>query len=422
MRELIRHILKEQSSKLDLLKIIQNEDIFDAADLVGGIHNLRKIFKDNSDVVEKLDSFNGRLDLIYHSKKEYIEIPMKFEIVGKAENVFKNNSWPKVNLIYDDSKLNESEKKLFEQFIYDTIGDLNIDNVVIAPSVRQMFREKNGYIAINYVNGRDLENLDHDIRYEDDDIKNLHREYYTKSYMNESKIIQENEEDPTQKILNFLVRRYKFEKKNFGSEDDPLIFKIVSFDLDDEINVISDFQDKRAQIGTIVDMLSSYDIIEPIDRYEGRLDPYTQKVIRAVKTFINQVMSDKSKLNESKILDKIKSFFGKKPLTKEEMKDEKILNLIVKFINESYTMEGTRDQFGTVTIYLVDDTGNTIYPPIMKYYPDNKVLDYSWEFTTDIHSMIGDERLLHLDSELMGKIFEKLFKKKINKVYGYSRL
>jgi hypothetical protein len=130
----------------------------------------------------------------------------------------------------------------------------------------------------------------------------------------------------------------------------------------------------------------------------------------------------KDTLNESKILDKLKSFFGKKPLTKEEMKDEKLINVIVKFINESYIMEGTRDEWGTVTIYLTDDLGNINYSPIMKYYPDSKRLAYSWDFAKDIHSMIGDNRLLHLDSELMGKVFEKLFKKKINIVQGYSYL
>lgn len=310
MKELIRNILKEQSSKLDLLNVIQNEDIFAAADLVGGMDNLRKIFKDNSDVVEKLDLFNGKLDLIYHSRKEFIEISMKFEIVGKGENVFKNNSWPIVNLIYDDSNLSESEKKLFEQFIYDTISDLNIDNVVIAPAARQMFREKGGYIGIKYVNGRDLEELDHDIRYEDSDIRNIHREYYTKSYMNESKIV-----------------------------------------------------------------------------------------------------------------DKIKSFFGKKPLTKEEMKDEKLLNLMVQFINDNYSIDFDSDADGEVTFYLTDSVGNFIVPPIMTYYPKYKSLHYSWDFAQDIHNWIGDDRLIQpVNSKLMGKVFEKLFKKKVNYVYGYSRL
>ena len=47
-------------------------------------------------------------------------------------------------------------------------------------------------------------------------------------------------------------------------------------------------------------MLIIHDIIEPIDPYERQLDFYTQKVIRAVKTFLNQVMPDKSNITESK--------------------------------------------------------------------------------------------------------------------------
>jgi hypothetical protein len=301
MKKLIRHILKEQSTKLKLLKVIQNEDIFSAAELVGGIDNLRQIFKDNPAIVEKLDTLKGSLNLIYHSRKEFREFPMKFEIVGKGVNTWKTNSWPKINLIYDGSNFSKSEKEMFETFIYDTIADFNVGNVDMNPDAVKMFKDQS-YFGIDFVNEQRWERLDHDVKYDDDDIKNLYLKYMGLNNfpVNESRRLTENEEDPTQNILNFLVRRYKFEKKNFGSEDDPLIFKIVSFDLDDEINVISDFQDKKAQIRTIVDMLISHNIIEPIEQYEGRLDPYTQKVIRAVKTFINQVMSDKSNLNESK--------------------------------------------------------------------------------------------------------------------------
>lgn len=129
----------------------------------------------------------------------------------------------------------------------------------------------------------------------------------------------------------------------------------------------------------------------------------------------------KTIVTESKILDKIKGFFGKKPLTKEEMKDEKIINLIVKFINENYTMKsGSKSHH--ISIYLVDDTGDTIFPKIMEYFTDSKILNYSWGFAKDIHNMIGDNRLLHIDSEMMGKVFEKLFKKKVNIVRGYSEL
>ena len=293
MKELIRYILKEQSTKLNLLKVIQNEDIFSAAELVGGIDNLRQIFKGNPVIVEKLDTLKGSLNLIYHSRKEFREFPMKFEIVGKGINTWKTNSWPIINLIYDDSNFSKSEKEMFETFVYDTIADLNVGNVNMNPNAKKMFKDQS-YFGIDFVNGQHWERLNHDVKYDDNDMKSLHMDYMIKSHLKESKIIKENEDDPTQKILNFLVRRYKFEKKDFGYGDDPLIFKIVSFDLDDETHVISDFQNKKDQIRTIVDMLISYNIIEPIDQYEGKLDPYTQKVIRAVKTFINQVMESKT--------------------------------------------------------------------------------------------------------------------------------
>ena len=290
MRELIRHILRESDAKSDILNLIKDEDIFVAAKFVGGLDNLKQILKNKPEYVTLIDSLKGKLNLIYHSLKEYLEFPMKFEIVGKGENVFKNNSWPIVNLIYDDSNLSYGEKKMFEQFIYDTIGDLNIDIVDIKPEAKKMFREKGGYMAIDYVNGKHLETLDHDIQPEDKDMKSLHMDYYIKSYMNESKILQENEEDPTQKILNFLLRRYKVEEKDIGWEDHPIIIKTINFNINNERWGISNFQNKITQVQQIFDMLIDSNVIEPIELYGKSNDPYRQKVIRAIKTFINQVM------------------------------------------------------------------------------------------------------------------------------------
>ena len=290
MRQLIRHILRESDAKSDILNLIKDEDIFVAAKFVGGLDNLKQILKNEPEYVTLIDSLKGKLNLIYHSLKEYLEFPMKFEIVGKGENVFKNNSWPIVNLIYDDSNLSYGDKKMFEQFIYDTIGDLNIDIVDIKPEAKKMFREKGNYIAIKYVNGRDWESLDHDIQPEDKDMRNLHREYYTKSYMNESKTLQENEEDPTKKILNFLLRRYKVEEKDLGWEDNPILLKTIIFKVDGERYGISKFQNKKEQIADIIYMLINHEVIKQIDPYGRQLDPYAQKVIRAVRQFITQVM------------------------------------------------------------------------------------------------------------------------------------
>ncbi len=140
-----------------------------------------------------------------------------------------------------------------------------------------------------------------------------------------------------------------------------------------------------------------------------------------LKESIRKILREET-LDEGGMMDSLKKFFGKKPLPKEEMRDERLINVVVRFINETYTMEGTRDEWGTVTIYLTDERGNTIYLPMMRYYPDSKRLEYNWDFARGIHDIIGDDRLIQPDSEIMGKIFEKLFNKKVDKVNGYSRL
>lgn len=289
MRKLIKHILQESSKLSNILNVIEDEGIFAAAELVGGLSNLKRILKDEPEYLTLIDSLYGKLNLVYHSRKEFIEFPVKFEIVGIHENTWESNSWPVVNIIYDDSKFNKEEKKLFDQFVWNTIADLNIGSVDIKPEARDMFKD-GYYIAIDYVNGENWKSLDHDIRYNDEDMKHLYGLYMENNKLNESRRLTENEEDPTQKILNFLLRRYKVEERNFGDEEKPIIFKTIFFDVNGETYTISTFQNKREQIRKIVDMLMIHNIIEPIDPYERQLDFYTQKVIRAVKLFINQVM------------------------------------------------------------------------------------------------------------------------------------
>lgn len=289
MRNLIRNILNESKLALELLNTIKNEDIFAAIDLVGGVNNLKNILKEFPDVVDLLDSLYGKLGLIYHSRKEFIEFPVKFEIVGIQDNTWDSNSWPQVNLIYDDSNFDEEEKELFDQFVWDTIADLNIGGIDIKPEARDMFKD-GYYMAIDFVNGKNWKNLDHNLRYDDKDMKHLYRKYMENNKLNESRRLTENEEDPTQKILNFLRRRYKVEETNLGDEQDPIIFKTIFFNVNGETYSISTFQNKQEQRMVIIKMLIEHDVIEPFNFYERQLDPYAQKVIRTIKTFINQVM------------------------------------------------------------------------------------------------------------------------------------
>jgi len=287
------NIINEENNKnfaIDRLKkMIDSIGIFKTAKAVGGIENLKKYYTNDSDLLRLFNSLKGSLNVIYHSRKEFIEFPMKFEIIGEHKNRFDSNTWPLINLIYDDSNFNEDEKKQFEMFLYNAIADLNIGNVAINPIAKKMFKDQSNYLSADFVNGKYWVDLDHEIEYDDNDIKNLYLKYKQNNKLNESRRLTETKEDPTQKILNFLLRRYKVEERNLGFEDKPIIFWTIFFDVEGETYVISKFDNKREQIRKIVDMLTIHNIIEPIDPYERQLDPYTQKVIRAVKSFLNQV-------------------------------------------------------------------------------------------------------------------------------------
>ena len=337
--------------------------------------------------------------------------------------------------------------------------------------------------------------------------------------INESKTLQENEEDPTQKILNFLLRRYEVEEHIFGDEDRPIIIKMLRIKNSyGQSYSIRSTGSKKEQIRDILDTLMILNVIDAFDFSKTKDNPYAQKAVKAVKMFYDKVMGNKSNMNEtikkegsllsiikdivepfkekgavcdidvnydqeddmytvminfgiknldkifhsvrelqrnwyvddirkevkneiiglmsikniyvgstaidscdetineSKILDKIKSFLGKKPLSK----DDKIINAIVGFIKDNYNIKefmDTRDNEGDYIYTLIDE-----HQWVFNYFTSPKRLHYSKKFAEDIYTWIGDDRLLQPDSEMMGKIFEKLFNKKVNTVFGYSRL
>lgn len=122
---------------------------------------------------------------------------------------------------------------------------------------------------------------------------------------------------------------------------------------------------------------------------------------------------------EFSFLEMIRNLFSKKEITP----DDKLVDLICKFIKKHYEISGHK-----VTRYSGSKEINFYWnnhkdvPLIMVYYPLLKKLEYNWMFTEDLHRWFGDDRLVHIDSELMGKIFEKLYNMKVNKCFGYNRL
>jgi len=108
-----------------------------------------------------------------------------------------------------------------------------------------------------------------------------------------------------------------------------------------------------------------------------------------------------------------RSIFGKKEVTK----DDKMVNLIVRFITNNYNItEYYNSEESETRTYRTND----ICPPAVFYYDIDKALIYSRKLAWDIHDYIPDDRLLQPDSQLMGKVFEKLYERKVKSTHGYN--
>jgi len=136
-----------------------------------------------------------------------------------------------------------------------------------------------------------------------------------------------------------------------------------------------------------------------------------------LKESIRKILREET-LDEGGMMDSLKKFFGKKEKTPED----RLVNAITELISQHYAIDYGSDNKGEETFYFVDNNGDFIFPPIMKYYPKHKSLHYTWDFAQDIYNWTGDGRLIQPDSELIGKVFEKLYKKNVNHSFGYSRL
>ena len=108
-----------------------------------------------------------------------------------------------------------------------------------------------------------------------------------------------------------------------------------------------------------------------------------------------------------------KKIFGKKELTKED----KVVKLIVEFIKNNYNITEyyNSEESETRTYYT-----NYISPPAVFFYDIDKALIYSRKLALEIHKYIPDDRLIQPDSQLMGKVFEKLYERKVKSTHGYN--
>ena len=204
MRELIRHILKENRLQQELKQVIKNSNIFDAADMVGGVENLKRIFKDDLEVSEILDELTGVVDfeMLYDWKFKsdvFVVFPIKYEIIGIGKNIWGTHSWPELNLIYDDSKLTSVEKNK----LITIISVIQNDNTVGKLKTKSFDFGKSTYFDVTQINGNDVDIHDYDDSFSIEDVERIHDKLYGESEsLNESS----NESEKDTKKLFKIVR------------------------------------------------------------------------------------------------------------------------------------------------------------------------------------------------------------------------
>ena len=173
MKELIRQILKETTTSNELLKVINREGIFSVARLVGGIDNLRSLFKHNPAVLERIGGANGIVKLTYDLDNCPC-IDLEFDIIDEHINKWGTRSWGEINVKYDESKLTKEEISYFNTFIVDTFemeGSFSIEHFD-CPELEN--KGSDDYLSLVEINGVKSENsFDYEGKISEDKVQKI---------------------------------------------------------------------------------------------------------------------------------------------------------------------------------------------------------------------------------------------------------
>ena len=104
------------------------------------------------------------------------------------------------------------------------------------------------------------------------------------------RILKEETEDITKKILNFLKRRFKVKKIPFRDEKTSRIVKTLFFEKNGKKWAIEKGLNERHQIAIIFDVLITFEVIDPFNIYKRDFDYNEQKIVDAIKIFIDEVL------------------------------------------------------------------------------------------------------------------------------------
>ena len=156
-KDLIRHILKEETrdTKSELIRQIKDEGLYSIAELVGGLDNLKKIFKDDPEMVERIENQKGLVRVSWTTDGDDPSIVLPFKIIGAGWNIWMTNSWPIVNISYNENTLTEDENHKFKDFLYDSFHDESSVRVLKLNSDEPRMHQN--YVQLGEINGKTKE-------------------------------------------------------------------------------------------------------------------------------------------------------------------------------------------------------------------------------------------------------------------------
>ena len=296
MRELIRHILKENRLQQELKQFIEDNNIFDAAEMVGGLNNLKSIFKDDLEVSEILDELTGVVDFeMYYDGKfksdKFVVFPIKYEIIGIGKNIWGTHSWPELNLIYDDSKLTSVEKNK----LITIISVIQNDNTVGKLKTKSFDFGKSTYFDVTQINGNDVDIHDYDDSFSIEDVERIHDKLYGESEsLNES---NNSEIDKNLRAINVLLplvswdglcdiwAEYNPDEKEYEIRSKTTVRHFLS---DDMIKELSSLEDSIKSMGIKVYIFAPWyvdncdDEVKFMNESSNRNEKDTQKLFKIV--------------------------------------------------------------------------------------------------------------------------------------------
>ena len=206
--------LNESNNKLQqgLKQVIDNGNIFDAADMVGGLKTLKRILKDDPEMSSLFEKLTGTITFYYYlSEGSYMmknmKFPLKYEIIGRKSNVHKTNYWPEINVFYDENKLTPEENDTFKSMIKYSIDESNFSDFDTKKFGNYKLFNVN-YFTVKELNGENIDLIGGWYDFSNREVGEIHDKLYDG---NES--INESEEKQAKylNILKNLVEPFKGE-------------------------------------------------------------------------------------------------------------------------------------------------------------------------------------------------------------------